>query len=195
MKLKFLSRLALAAASCAVPAWAMRPPAGPRTETEVSYQILNRQSLLPPSFTVLFAPGGRKARVSFPGQAGQWFVDAAAGKIIMAAGSMRMEIPVPAAMAPYLDWRDSLAFSPGPHREMAGHDCQIWTTQTANGQGSVCLTADGVPLRIEAEGDNGSHTAVEALAMRHVAYRPEDFSLPARKPDSGVNWGALLGSP
>lgn len=60
---------------------------------------------------------------------------------------------------------------------IAGHACTIWRYSTAQQGGSLCLTEDGVTLRVES--DQHPESRMEATA---VAYGPQDagrFSVPA----------------
>jgi hypothetical protein len=47
------------------------------------------------------------------------------------------------------------------------------------GRGRVCFTADGVPLRIEAAGKNGTSTTIEASTAIATNYDPAEFQVPA----------------
>jgi hypothetical protein len=177
--------LAVAAALASLPAWADRPPAGPRSAMQVEYRIENAQSMLPSDFTVLFAPGGQKARVTFAGEPGYLLLDLPARHVtmVMEQPKISMDIPMPALLAPYFNWRDGLVFTRGGMERDAGYMCQDWTTATAKGRAELCVTGDGLPLRVRASGKDGSRSEVVAVAVRQGQDNPAAFDVPQDHPN------------
>ena len=60
---------------------------------------------------------------------------------------------------------------------VAGHACTTWAVHADHGDGTVCLTADGVPLRGEGvvDGRAGSFTAMD---VTYGAVPPNLFMVP-----------------
>lgn len=61
---------------------------------------------------------------------------------------------------------------------VAGLGCTIWDVQSARGAGSICLTADGVPLRAEGDVD-GRRGTFTALTVRYGPVADALFQVPA----------------
>jgi hypothetical protein len=170
--------------------------------TLVTYHIVNQQDQVPPDFSVLFAPGGRAARISFAGQAGYMLVDAARHRLIMVMDqpAISVEIPTPKLFAPYFEWRDTVAFTRGAPGFAAGQPCRYWIAREGRGSGQICFTADGVPLRIEAVSKKAARTDIEALSIQPEPYDPAQFEVPADHPKldlKGLNlspFGGLKGN-
>lgn len=163
---------------------AASPPQGPAAPTLVTYHILNQQDQVPPDFTVLFAPGARAARISFAGQTGYMLVDADRHQLtmVMEQPAISVVIPTPKLFAPYFEWRDTVEFTRGPAGFAAGQACNYWIADNAKGNGRICFSDDGVPLRIEAEGKKASHTDIEAVSVQTEPYDPAQFEVPADHP-------------
>ena len=182
-----LSALAVASALVSAPAWADRPPAGPRQATQVQYHVENAQSMMPADFTVLFAPGGRKARVSFAGQVGYLLLDMNQNRVtmVMDQPKISMNIPTPALLAPYFNWRETLDFTRGGVERDGGRVCQIWDTTTPKGRAELCVTSDGLPLRVHAVGRDGTRSDVIAQAVQPGPSDQAVFEVPPDHPNLG----------
>ncbi len=154
---------------------------------QVEYRIENAQSMLPSDFTVLFAPGGQKARVSFAGEPGYLLLDLPARHVtmVMEQPKISMNIPMPALLAPYVNWRDAMVFTRGGTERDAGLVCRDWTTATAKGRAELCITGDGLPLRVRASGNDGSRSEVVAVAVRQGSDDPAAFEVPQDHPNLG----------
>jgi len=177
------------------------PPLGPHTPMLVSYRILNQQDAVPANFSVLFAPDARAARIIFEGEPGYMLVDTAAHQltVVMDQPNISFAIPTPKMFAPYFEWRDTVAFTRGPPGFAAGRPCNYWIAQTGRGQGQICFTNDGVPLRIQAESKKAGQTDIEAVSIQPEPYDPAQFEVPADHPTlemKGLNlspFGGLKG--
>jgi len=165
------------------------PPEGPRVPTIVTYRILNQQSMVPANFTVVFAPGGTAARISFQGNTGYMLVDTARHSLtmVMEQPKMSFQIPTPALFQPYFDWRGNLNLTAEGPGAAAGYACRFWRADSEKGRGRICFSADGVPLRIDAVSNKGERTDVEAISLTRIAYDPAMFTAPADHPALQLN--------
>ena len=178
---------------------AATPPIGPHRTTEVRYHIENAQSMLPADFTILFAPGGERARLSFAGQPGYLLLDLRAKRVVMVMDNPRLtvRIPTPPLFAPYFDWRNALDYTPGALSRAAGQSCRMWSAADGKGRATLCLSADGVPLWVRAQGKDGSYTSVAAVAVRLAPDDPAAFIPPgdAAAVSGGFSPFAFSGTP
>jgi hypothetical protein len=61
---------------------------------------------------------------------------------------------------------------------VAGHRCANWRVVRSDGEGTVCLTADGVLLRAEGR-HRGRNGRIEAKSVTYAAQDPARFVVPA----------------
>ena len=61
---------------------------------------------------------------------------------------------------------------------VAGLGCTVWSVRAQKGDGTICLTPDGVPLRVEGTVD-GRRGSLEAVAVQLELQPPTLFQVPA----------------
>lgn len=89
--------------------------------------------------------------------------------------ALRMPLS-PAAMAQF-EPTEGASFTRVGADRFAGIGCTTWTYRTAEAAGRVCVTPDGVPLRMEATAQ-GQPTQAEATEVRLAPQDPARFQIP-----------------
>ncbi|MGC8468292.1 MAG: hypothetical protein ACP5NI_00155 [Acetobacteraceae bacterium] len=176
-----LAVLALGASLLAAPLFAAgaaraqeHPLFEPTRDVAVTYQVTGQG----PSrqMTMDFAPSLHKMRINGMGP-GYMIIDHAAHEAMMVMPPQRMVVKM-AGMDPWAQhWRAGadLHFTRAGSDTVAGVSCQIWHVTTSRGEGTACITADGVPLRMMGQGGKG-------LVAVSVAYGPQPAALFAVPP-------------
>lgn len=197
--------IAVAFAGAALPALAQdRPPAHmPTRDVSVAYRITGQGQGMEMRMSWLTARG--LMRVDMPGGQGFLVIDQksdAPGFMVMEAQRMVMDLPRN-QMPPVASMQPSASarFTREGTARIANTDCTIWRMEDQGRSGRACLTADGVMLRAEGEGQQGQ---VEATS---VTYGPQDaarfqrpsgyqtFQMPAGMPGGGMPRGTALPPP
>ena len=117
-------------------------------------------------------------RVAADGQPQAAILDLAEHRAVILVGAMHAAITVPLRAADTA----SIALKGARFRrtgvaEVAGHACTEYAVQDQHGAGTLCLTADGVPLR----GDgtwNGQAARFEAMSVTYAKQPDANFQLP-----------------
>lgn len=145
-----------------------RPPTLPSRDVAVTYQVsgVAADALpggAPGALRLAWDAAGRRLHVGAAGQRQSAIVDLGAGTaMILDAGShTALVLPLGTRAA------DSIVlsgarFRRGGTERVAGHDCTDYAVQDPHGSGTLCITADGVPLRGDGtwNGQAGRFTAV-----------------------------------
>ncbi len=133
---------------------------------------------IPGPVTLSWDAAGQRLRAEAEGRSQVALIDLRnrSGQVIDTALRMVLPLPIRASdLQPLL--LDETRLHPRGKDRVAGLACTVAVFETAHGPGTVCLTADGVPLRGEGRvgGKPGRFTAV---AVRYGAVAPELFVVP-----------------
>ncbi|HTW29712.1 MAG TPA: hypothetical protein VME92_21490, partial [Acetobacteraceae bacterium] len=85
-----------------------------------------------------------------------------------------MQGPMPSGAADYLSLSPDMHFTRIGSATVAGQPCVVWQMQATDGNGTGCVTADGVILRASGSDVKGQKGGVDALT---VSYHPLPDSL------------------
>jgi hypothetical protein len=176
------TRFALAGALlAAAPAAAQQAPAMfPTRDVAITYRSVGGGQA-PPLVTAMAWIAARKMlRMDIPGIG--WSVanhgaTPPSGFIVMQEARRVMDMPA-AVLARQLGAQGDARFTREGTERIAGHACTLWRFQSADGEGQVCMTADGVMLR-SAGTLQGQPTGIEATEVTYAAQDPARFELPA----------------
>lgn len=171
----------LACALAAPAAMAQTPPAiTPTRDVAVTYRVTGQGAANGMEMQMSWQASSGLMRVDMPG--GQGFMvinqrDGMTGFVVMEAQRMIMDIPAgqlpPAAnMQPSPNAR----FTREGTARVANTDCTVWRMEDRGQAGRTCLTADGVMLRAQAD---GQQSQVEATAVTYGAQAPARFQRPS----------------
>jgi hypothetical protein len=160
-----------------------RPTFPPTRDVAVEYQTTGGPRGHPPhSLTTnfYFTTRGERLRADLPNQ-GYMIVDTVAKRLIMVMTGPKayLEMPYdPGRMPTFAPPRDA-TFTRRGTDTVAGQTCTIWDVASKQGDGTACITADGVMLRGHGEGDRGGGSI---LALR-VSYGAQPETLFQPPPD------------
>ena len=124
--------------------------------------------------------GGKQIRVEGFGPAGYMIIDRAGGHtmMVMDAQHMYMEMPFDPARAGPFAMRESMKFARKGTDTVAGAKCTVWDVQGDQGNGTVCITDDGVLLRGESSGPDGQ-VVMTATGVSYAPLAATVFQAPA----------------
>ncbi|WP_419896821.1 hypothetical protein [Roseomonas sp. USHLN139] len=171
----------LAALLLALPAAAQQPaPAQlrPQRDVAVTYRLTtgNRP---PQTVTASWLTTAQRLRVEPPGLPGWILLDLPSSQARMVMDSTRMVVRLPGKGPwPMLDRLPPGArMTAAGSATVAGLRCTNWQVASREGNGEVCLTADGVMLRGSGVHD-GQQGSLEATAVAYGAQDPARFQVP-----------------
>ncbi len=145
-----------------------RPPTLPSRDVAVTYQVsgVAADALpggAPGTLELAWDAAGRRLHVGANGQPQAAIVDLTADKaVILDEGShTALILPLGKRVTGSIGLSGA-RFQRGGTERVAGHDCTDYAVQDPHGSGTVCLTADGVPLRGDGtwSGQAGRFTAM-----------------------------------
>lgn len=121
----------------------------------------------------------RRLRVEPPEAPGWVLVDLPRGQAMMVMDSMRtaMQLPDEQKLPLTGGLPPGTTMTPAGSATVAGHRCDIWRVSNPDGQGTVCLTRDGVLLRAQGKHE-GKQGMLEATAVSYTRQDPARFRLP-----------------
>ncbi|MDE2335066.1 MAG: hypothetical protein KGK10_11065 [Rhodospirillales bacterium] len=164
------------------PAWAQtRPRTFPTRDVTVTYQDANNHQL-----TVEFGVSADRMRVSGIGAEGDYAIIEPHGNemtIVTPARHIAVRLPESPKLRDLINQRALSGFRHAGSASVAGMSCDVWDVHSANGDGEICVTSDGVMLRARRLGATGSDPGI--LQAIKVDYRPlpaSDFTVPAGYP-------------
>lgn len=172
--------LALSAVTIAAPALAQQAPAHlrPTRDVAVTYTA-SAPNQTPQPVETAWSAAQQRLRIDTPRAPGWVLVDLPGNRLRMVMEGQRMVLDLPGkGPIPLLD-----GVPPGTRMTragsatVAGHRCENWQVSSQEGEGTLCLTADGVLLRAAGtrEGKRGS---LEATSVRYSAQDPARFTVP-----------------
>lgn len=156
-----------------------RPPVPPTRDVAVTYRVSGAAARavpggLPGALRLSWSAGAQALRVEAEGRSQSMLVHPRARSAVVLDEGTRTALVLPARE------RDLQAFTLDGARltrrgreTVAGHACTVYDVRSERGRGTLCLTADGVPLRGDGE-VNGKPGGFVATA---VAYGPQPAEL------------------
>jgi hypothetical protein len=157
----------------------------PNRDVAVTYQILGDAGQMAEGahvtgIRVNFTSGGQRMRIEPMGRPAYMLMDRASKRmtVVMPAQHSFMELPFDANRFLHLDDVDAHLTRRG-QTTVAGLECTEYDVQTPHGQGTTCLTGDGVMLR--AKGTTTEHRGggLEATEVTYGAQPAGLFVPPA----------------
>jgi hypothetical protein len=113
------------------------------------------------------------------GGMGYMVVDMRNNRAFMVMEAQRMIMDVPTAQAQQMQAiLENATFARGGTATVAGHRCNVWTMRSPEGQGTACITDDGVMLRSEGT-ISGRSGGMEATQVSLAPIDPARFQRPA----------------
>lgn len=177
-------RISLWALPCACTAAAQeRPPVPPARDVAVTYRVSGAAAQavpggVPGALRLFWNPGAQILRVEAEGRSQLVLVDLRARGATVLDGGTRTALVLP------MRERDLQALTLDGARltrrgrdSVAGHACTLYDAQSPRGRGTLCLTADGVPLRGDGE-VNGRAGGFVATAVDYGPQPAELFRAP-----------------
>lgn len=167
----------------AMPAMADAPPLQPSRDVTVTYRVLGEvahpaNAPAVSAIRISFAAAGERLRVEPVGQPTYMLIDRSAGRMMMVLPAQRrfMDLPYDPSNDPQIAARDA-RFTRRGHATVAGIDCTEYDVRSNRGEGTACLTDDGVMLRakgVTAERQGGGLEATEVAygARPAAAFAP-----------------------
>ena len=172
--------MSLWAPLCACTAAAQeRPPVPPARDVAVTYRVSGAAARavpggVPGALRLSWNAGARSLRVEAEGRSQLVLVDLRARSATVLDEGTRTALVLP------MRERDLQALTLDGARltrrgrdSVAGHACTLYDAQSPRGRGTICLTADGVPLR----GDGEVNGRPGGFAATAVAYGPQPAAL------------------
>ncbi len=159
-----------------------RPLLAPSREVSVLYRLLAqgkpqaeiRISTRPGSPT-----GGTLRRIDLPDHS-YLLVNLSTRAMIMvvpAEGTL-LDLPWDPAMAEQFTLNSHMRFTRRGQATVSRIPCTVFEAQQGPQHGEVCVTDDGVMLRIEGVGPNGQRSAIEAVSLTYTPAPESDFLPP-----------------
>ena len=157
-----------------------RPTFPPTRDVAVEYQTSGGpRGRSPHSATINFyyTTRGERLRADLPNQ-GYMIVDTSGKRLtmVMIGPRVYLEVPYDPGRTPAFAPPRDAKFTRQGTDTVAGQNCTVWSVESKQGNGTACITADGVMLRGQGEGERGGGSL---LAVR-VSYgeQPEELFRP-----------------
>ncbi len=147
----------------------------PTRDVAVSYKLIGRGG--PKNLVIRQRAQSRVMRIETIGQPGYVLVDRQTQRASLVMDGQGVFGDMAANRVPQEGQLpdDKASFKKRGVASFAGSQCTNWDYTTARGNGSVCITEDGVMLRIEALSGNGLEATTVAFAPQQAAW----FTAPA----------------
>lgn len=171
----------------AVRATADAPPRlQPNRDVTVTYRVLGevaRPANTPAvnAIRISYTAAGARLRVEPVGQSTYMLIDRLAGRMMMVMPAQHrfMELPYDPSRDPQIAAKDA-QFTRHGHATVAGMDCTEYDVRSSHGEGTACLTDDGVMLRAKGMTSERQGGGLEAT---EVAYGPQPAAAFVQPPD------------
>jgi hypothetical protein len=176
-----LGLTALLLAGLAAPAAAQtRPPAvTPTRDVSIAYRIAGTT---PVEMRISWLVARNLMRMDMGGGQGWMLVDTRAGSGVMIMENQRMIMDLPANQMPPTGMVESQTarYTREANARIANTDCTNWRVEDRGESARICLTTDGVMLRVEAlSGDTAARGVMEATSVSFAPQDPARFTRPA----------------
>jgi hypothetical protein len=149
-----------------------RPNTLPTRDVDVTYRVSRGGATVSERMRWLAGPGLQ--RVDPPGDAMHMIMDHHSHHVAMVSDAHR-EVVETDAVGGALDPGAGGTFTRRGEDTVASIGCTLWDTGGTKAPVQLCLTADGVLLRVKA----GGATLVEATQVQYGPQNPADFQVPA----------------
>ena len=175
-----------AALALAVPAFAAaqdRPPTLPTRDVAVTYAVSGAAADALPggsagALRLAWDAAGQRLHVGADGQPQAAIVSLGERRAVIVDEAMHAAVTLPLGARNAADMALAGArFRRGGTERVAGFGCTDYAVQDAHGSGTLCLTADGVPLRGEGTW-NGQAGRFVATRVEYRAQPDELFQVP-----------------
>jgi hypothetical protein len=164
----------------AMPAMAQQAPANlrPTRDAAVTYRV-ESGTQPPQTIAVSWLVAQQKLRIVPPGVPGWMLVDLPAKRAVMVLEAQRMVMEMPGGdFAAMLDQvPEGATLTPRGTAVVASQSCNVWDVKSPKGEGSVCITTDGLMLRA-AGTRRGQNAVLEATQVSYAALDPARFQVP-----------------
>lgn len=180
LSLTLLAPALLAPALVATPAMAQQAPTNllPTRDAAVTYRV---ESGAQPaqSISVSWLVAQKKMRIVPPGVPGYMLVDVLANRAVMVLEAQRMIMEMPGGeFATMLNQVPAGAtLTPKGVAVVASTSCNVWQVTSQQGEGTVCITNDGLMLRAAGR-RRGQDAVLEATQVSYAALDPARFQIP-----------------
>jgi hypothetical protein len=158
------------------------PPAMPRVDATILYRVAPAHRPVA-VVRVYFAAAGRLLRIDAPEGGSATVLDRAHDTLTLVVDTQRTFLLVPMTRPlpdPFLLGTDMRFTATGVVRRIAGLSCAVWRTRGPDGgDGTACVTADGVLLAADGTDGAGGTGSVLALAATVAPLPPSLFVPPA----------------
>jgi hypothetical protein len=132
------------------------------------------------SIQVSFGDKGQRLRIEPAGRPTYMLVDRSEKKLVVVMPQRRLYMELPWDLSKFLNFgQQDAQFSRRGHATVAGLSCTEYSVHTAHGDGTTCLTDDGLLLR--AQGSKQRHDA--GLQATNVRFAPQPASTFQPPPD------------
>ncbi|MBV9735671.1 MAG: hypothetical protein JO209_07150 [Acidisphaera sp.] len=170
-----LATAVLGAALCPAAVGAQdRPQTLPTRDVDITYRITRGGQTMQERTHWLAA--GEVQRIDPPDGGDTYMImDHHDRQVAMVNANARTVVELTAPPPGPLEPGSAAAFARGGEETVAGLTCTDWQTQAADAPAVLCLTPDGVLLRLQAAGA----TLVEATSVQYAPADPAEFRIPA----------------
>ncbi len=179
MRTSLLSVLALLlpAAALAAPE---RPALFPTRDVTVSYQV-HASGTDVREATAQIAAGGAHVRIEAPQMAGAMLLDRDANSMTMVLSGLHMYSVMRGRghMVDEFLLDPRLRFTRAGGGSVAGLPCTDWRVSSPRGQGTGCVTSDGVLLRFDGQDERGRAASLLATGVHYGAIPAASFQPPS----------------
>jgi hypothetical protein len=157
-----------------------RPLLLPARDAAVTYRMTDNKDHQTADMHAYFKAGGGLMRVDPPGAPFYMILDRNAGQVTTVIPEQHSYFQT--KMGPEDRWfmlNDQMQFSRQGTQTVAGQTCTDWAMADAEATGTACVTDDGVLLRANGTGKDGSSGGMEATSVS-LGDQPDSlFAVPA----------------
>jgi len=171
-RLRAICGVALLLASTTTARAQERPQTMPSRDVEIVYTITRGGQVLQEK-TSWFA-AEQQQRIDTAGVGVHFIMDRRRHRAWMVNDALRTVVEIAAPRTGPLDPGSTAAFTKRGSTSIAGQTCIDWATAGAGTETVLCLTGDGVLLRVQA----GGRTLVEANSVTYEPADPKLFAVP-----------------
>lgn len=172
---------AAALAIVAMPAFAQPANMRPTRDVTVTYRMTGMTGVPPQEMRMAFSPATGKQRIDPPGAAGWMLIDRKANSAVMVMDAQRMTMAMPPATVAAMTQEVPVGatFTRKNTATVAGTACTEWDMTAGGGQGTSCITEDGVLLRTVTTVPNGAAVTMEATQITYGPVEAARLSVPS----------------
>ena len=160
------------------PAWAQsRPKTFPTRDVTVTYQDSKNHPM-----TIEFGAAAGRIRVSGISGQGEYAIIEPHGNamfIVTPARHVAIRLPESPQMRDLINQRDLSDFRRAGSATVAGVSCTRWDVHSAQGNDEICITGDGVMLRVRRlTGAGPGNGMLQAIKVDYHSVPASDFEVP-----------------